>query len=77
MNSLDVPIPNDEEKSPVLGTQPQVEESCRRSAVAVAVVVAAGHRSDRRSHEPGHSTSPWGFVAEDRVLTFLTHLRFT
>ena len=59
---------SDEEISPVLGRQPQVEGSYRRLAVAVAAVVAAGHHSDRRSHEPGRSMSPSGFVAGRKVL---------
>ena len=38
-------------------------------AAAVAAVVAAGHHSDRRSHGPGRSMSPSGFVAGDKVST--------
>ena len=61
--------PIEEENSPVLGTQLQVEGSYRRLAAAVAAVVAVGHHSDRRSHEPGRSMSPWEFVAGGKVST--------
>ena len=61
--------PNEKENSPVLGTQPQVEGSYMKLAAAVAAVVAAGHHSDRRSHGPGRSMSPSGFVAGDKVST--------
>ena len=61
--------PNEKENSPVLGTQPQVEGSYMKLAAAVAAVVAADHHSDRRSHGPGRSMSPSGFVAGGKVST--------